>query len=130
LADCYFCDYRTNGEKILFENKYAVCIMGNEPVLVDSCVIIPRAHKENPFDLTPEEWAATKDLLDKIKVFLDEKCSPDGYNLGWNIGCIGGQEIFHSHLHVIPRYHDEPYAGFGVRHWLKMDENKRPQTSF
>lgn len=126
LDECYFCNYKTNGEKILFENKYAVCIAGDEPVLIDSCVIIPKAHKETPFDLSHEEWLATKDLLDKIKTYLNEKCSPDGYNLGWNSGCIAGQTVFHSHLHVIPRFTDEPYAGFGIRHWLKMDENKRP----
>lgn len=126
MVDCYFCNYKANGEKILFENEHAVCIAVNEPVLIDSCVIIPKTHKETPFDLTQEEWLATKDLLDKIKMYLDEKCSPDGYNLGWNIGRVAGQTVFHSHLHVIPRHNNEPYAGFGFRHWLKMKENKRP----
>jgi diadenosine tetraphosphate (Ap4A) HIT family hydrolase len=126
LVDCYFCNYKTNGEEILFENEYAVCITRDEPILIDSCVIIPKAHVETPFDLTHEEWLATKELLDKVKMYLDKKCSPDGYNLGWNIGSVGGQTVFHLHLHVIPRYKDEPYAGFGIRHWLKMEENKRP----
>lgn len=122
---CYFCNYKTNREKILFENEYAACIAGYEPVLIDSCVIIPKAHKETPFDFTYDEWFAIKDLLDKIREYLDGKCSPDGYNLGWNVGGAAGQTDFHAHLHVIPRFKDEPYAGFGIRHWLKAEENKR-----
>jgi len=32
----------------------------------------------------------------------------------------------HAHLHIIPRYKDEPFSGKGIRHWLKSDENMRP----
>jgi diadenosine tetraphosphate (Ap4A) HIT family hydrolase len=50
---------------------------------------------------------------------------PQGYNIGWNVGSVGGQEIFHAHLHIIPRYEDEPLAGKGIRYWLKQPQNKR-----
>ena len=126
MDGCYCCNYKNNKDKILFENAHAACIAVTNPVLIDSCVIIPVAHKQSPFDLSPEEWAATKDLLDRVKQYLDEKCQPDGYNLGWNIGPVAGQTEFHSHLHVIPRFRDEPFAGKGVRYWLKKKENKRP----
>jgi diadenosine tetraphosphate (Ap4A) HIT family hydrolase len=56
---------------------------------------------------------------------LDQKFRPDGYNLGWNCGIVGGQEVFHAHLHIIPRFKDEPYAGRGIRYWLKQESNKR-----
>ena len=128
MNDCYCCNYRTNKDKILFENEYAVCVTVDDPVLVDSCVIIPKEHKTSPFELSLDEWVSTKDLLDKVKKYLDEKCCPDGYNLGWNIGRVAGQIVFHAHMHVIPRFSDEPFAGFGIRHWFKMDENKRPSA--
>ena len=56
---------------------------------------------------------------------VDKKYHPDAYNVGWNCGEVGGQHIMHAHLHVIPRFNDEPYAGKGIRHWLKGTENKR-----
>jgi lincosamide and streptogramin A transport system ATP-binding/permease protein len=43
-------------------------------------------------------------LLHEVKAYLDNKYKPQGYNVGWN---VGGQEIFHAHLHVIPRYESE-----------------------
>ena len=126
MKECYCCNYKKNKDKILFENDRAVCIAVSDPVLIDSCVIIPIAHKQSPFDLTAEEWAATKELIDKAKQYLDDKCHPDGYNLGWNVGLVAGQIEFHSHMHLIPRFNDEPYAGFGIRHWFKSEENRRP----
>ncbi|MBT6905700.1 MAG: HIT domain-containing protein, partial [Gemmatimonadetes bacterium] len=51
-----------------------------------------------------------------------------GYTIGWNCGATGGQTVFHMHRHVIPRFADEPYTGQGIRHWLKRNENRRPNT--
>jgi len=69
----------------------------------------------------------TRHVLAIAKQLIDAKYKPDGYNLGWNVGEIGGQYVFHSHLHVIPRFADEPFAGKGIRHWFISDENERPQ---
>ena len=60
---------------------------------------------------------------------LDSKYSPDGYNLGWNCGDAGGQDVFHAHLHIIPRHADEPYAKRGIRNWIKREENRRPKRT-
>jgi histidine triad (HIT) family protein len=100
----------------------------DEKVLKGSGVIIPKVHRETVFDLTSEEWQASYELLQKVKIYIDEAFQPDGYNIGWNMGRAGGQEIFHAHMHVIPRYGDEPLAGKGIRFWLKQPENTRPKT--
>jgi histidine triad (HIT) family protein len=55
---------------------------------------------------------------------MDERYHPDGYNVGWNCGAVGGQIAMHAHLHVIPRFRQEPYAGRGIRYWLKQPENR------
>lgn len=61
----------------------------------------------------------------RAKALLDERLNPDGYNLIWNVGPIAGQEVAHVHLHLIPRFHDEPLAGRGARWHLKQPENRR-----
>jgi len=129
MEPCIFCTYKDRpNEGILFENNWCVCLgqYQLEKVLIGSCVIIPKAHKVTVFDLNAAEWAAIKELLDQVKVYLDEKYSPDGYSVGWNCGAVGGQTVFHAHLHIIPRYADEPYAGRGIRSWIKREENRRP----
>ena len=128
MKSCIFCNYKNDKKgTFLFENHYCVCIEQPEPILIGSCIIIPKAHKVTVFDLSAKEWEATKQLIDKVKSYLDEKYNPDGYNVGWNCGEAGGQDVFHAHLHIIPRYADEPYAGRGIRNWIKREENKRPQ---
>jgi diadenosine tetraphosphate (Ap4A) HIT family hydrolase/8-oxo-dGTP pyrophosphatase MutT (NUDIX family) len=127
MEQCIFCNYKNNdNETVLFENDFCVCLdQYHENILIGSCIIIPKAHKVTVFDLSYEEWEATKKLVDKVKNYLDLKYKPDGYNVGWNVGAAGGQDVFHAHLHIIPRHADEPRAGNGIRYWIKQKENKQ-----
>jgi diadenosine tetraphosphate (Ap4A) HIT family hydrolase len=123
--ECPFCPPAVAAEQTVLENALCRFLQMPEPVLTGAGIIVPRAHRETVFDLTPAEWAATYDLLQQVKALLDARHVPAGYNVGWNSGAAGGQHIFHAHLHVIPRYADEPLAGKGIRHWLKQPENRR-----
>ena len=109
----------------MLQNELCYFLQREEPVLIGSGLIIPKRHCRTAFDLDAEEWQATYHLLHEAKELLDEKYRPDGYTLGWNCEAMAGQEIFHAHLHIIPRYADEPLAGRGIRYWLKQDNNRR-----
>lgn len=123
---CPFCDLDESGrQRVVLENEHCLFLQEPQEVLVGSGLIVPRAHRETVFDLTAEEWAATLALLHEVKALLDAQHAPQGYNLGWNSGAVAGQEVFHAHLHVIPRFADEPLAAKGIRYWLKQPENKR-----
>jgi len=120
-------------ENIKFENElvYAVPAIDSDGKVLDkalkgSYVVIPKSHVKTPFDLSELEWADTKRMIDTVKWHLDEKYKPDGYNLGWNVGRVAGQTVEYAHLHIIPRFADEPFANIGIRYWLKKDENTRP----
>lgn len=121
--DCPLCD--PSESDIVIENRNCLFTQKHQPVLVGSGLIIPRAHRETIFHLTREEWDDTFELLSQAKILLDETYGPDGYNIGWNCGAVAGQEIFHAHMHVIPRHADEPFAGRGIRWWLKQEGNRR-----
>jgi diadenosine tetraphosphate (Ap4A) HIT family hydrolase len=123
---CPFCyPQKLENTRIVLENAHCLFLQAPQEVLIGSGIIIPRAHRETVFDLTEAEWAGTFDLLKQAKALLDAEYAPGGYNVGWNNGSVAGQEVFHVHLHVIPRYADEPLAGKGIRYWLKQPENKR-----
>jgi diadenosine tetraphosphate (Ap4A) HIT family hydrolase len=125
MSACPFCSNSVKRSEIVLENELCLFLQRDEPVLIGSGLIIPRAHRETAFDLTSTEWNATQSLLQEVKMYLDHEFQPAGYNLGWNCGAAAGQEVFHAHLHVIPRYEDEPYVGKGIRYWLKQEANKR-----
>jgi len=109
----------------LLQNKLCHFLQRTEPILIGSGLIVPKRHCRTVFDLTVEEWQATYQLLQEAKKLLDENYHPNGYNIGWNCEANAGQEIFHAHLHVIPRYVDEPLAGRGIRYWIKQEANRR-----
>lgn len=125
MINCEYCYIDLAYQRVVLENKSCMYLQLLEPEIVGSGIIIPKPHRETVFDLTEEEWNDTYLLLKKIKKQIDEEFKPDGYNIGWNSGAVGGQHIFHAHLHVIPRFADETYAGKGIRYLFKSKENKR-----
>ncbi|WP_297452951.1 HIT family protein [Persephonella sp.] len=99
---CPFCNIPE--ENIILKNDLCYAIYDKYPVTKGHMLIIPYRHFDNYFDGTKEEKIAFVDLIDKAKELLDQKFSPDGYNIGVNIGKTAGQTIFHVHIHLIPRY--------------------------
>jgi diadenosine tetraphosphate (Ap4A) HIT family hydrolase len=112
--------------EIILEN--ALCFfLADSSEIPGSGMILPKGRRETVFDLTRDEWNATFDLLLEVKSRFDSMLEPDGYNIGWNVGPVGGGHIPQAHLHVIPRFEDEPFAGRGIRWWFKQPENARVQ---
>ena len=111
-----------------FENDSMIAVKSNNlknNTLIGSYVIIPKSEVGSPFELSDKEWADSKSLMLEVKNYIDKKYAPDGYNIGWNIGKVAGQEVAHAHMHIIPRFADEPFAGKGLRYWFKQPENIR-----
>ncbi|MGP4060156.1 HIT family protein [Halobacillus sp. H74] len=126
MAECILCAPEKDEEqRILFENESCYYVQKDQRILKGSGLIVPKSHRTTVFELSEKEWLDTQSLLHQVKEWLDDTMQPDGYNIGYNCYETGGQHIFHAHLHIIPRFEDEPHAGKGIRHWLKQEENKR-----
>ena len=84
------------------------------PVSDGHALIIPFRHFSNYFDATQHEKNAIWSLVEDVKHEIRQEHSPDGYNIGVNIGRAAGQTIPHLHVHIIPRYEgdmDDPKGG-------------------
>ena len=99
---CLFCNIKESG--LADENTLAYASYDTYPVSEFHCLIIPKRHVKDYFELTNNEVIACNDLIKKIK---DEILSKDslvrGFNIGTNIGKISGQSVLHCHIHLIPR---------------------------
>lgn len=124
--ECPYCTLRDPEQEVVFRDALVLFLRDRrfQGALKHSGVIIPVAHRETVFELEDDEIVATFRLLARVKAWMDTEFSPDGYNIGWNCGRIGGQDLFHAHLHVIPRFRQEPLAGKGIRALLKSDANR------
>ena len=100
-------------------------------MLPGSGIIVPKAHRASPFDLTAEEWAATHELPLRAKAAQDDRLAPDGYFLSWTSFPASVEDVprMHAHLHVVPRFNDEPLRDGGGRVGIKGATNRRPNPS-
>ena len=114
MPDCRFC--LANQLLIdvpLFRLNYFFILGSIEPNRPHQAMIVPYRHIETPFDLEIEEWAEMNEALSVTKRHL-ENANPDGFTLGWNVGGVAGQDVFHAHLHVIARFSGEHSEGLGI----------------
>ena len=110
---CLFCNIKDSG--LVNENELAYASYDTYPVSDLHCLIIPKRHVKDYFDLTDEEVIACNALIKLIKKEIELKdLSVVGFNLGTNAGQIAGQSILHCHIHLIPRRKgdvDNPQGG-------------------
>ena len=108
--DCLFCGI-VAGEvpaQIVDSDEHTVSFMDINPATRGHALVVPRAHSADLTEVSDDDLARTtvaaRRLADRIRAAL----APDGFNLLNSCGAAAWQTIFHFHLHVIPRYDDDP----------------------
>ena len=99
---CLFC--KTKNEDIIDENEFAYATFDSYPVSSLHCLIIPKRHVKDYFELSEEEVTGCDQLIKKIKSRVEnDDETVKGFNIGINSGKVAGQSIMHCHIHLIPR---------------------------
>lgn len=115
-SDCSFCNPGSKSEFIT-ESAMVYSILDRFPVTNGHALVIPKKHIPNYFDLSVNRQQSIWIVVNRVKEILEERYKPEGFNVGFNVNEPAGQSIFHTHIHVIPRYSgdmDNPKGG--VRH--------------
>ncbi len=126
MSDCLFCRLVAgDGEvSVVEEAERTVTFMDIQPVVRGHVLVVPRTHATYLADLDPEDGAEVFVAGQRVAAALRAsslRC--EGVNLFLADGEAAGQEVFHVHLHVIPRYEGD---GFGLR--LPDDYSIRPRA--
>jgi histidine triad (HIT) family protein len=127
MSNCIFCKI-VNGEipaAKVFENEHVMAFLDISQVTKGHTLVIPKVHKENLFELTPD---IAKNLFESVPAIanaLKEEYKPLGLNLVNNNGEQAGQTVYHFHMHLIPRYGQGD--GFGAV-WKSNTSDYTPQT--
>ena len=99
---CLFCNAKESG--IAAENQFAYASYDSYPVSDFHCLIIPKRHVKDYFEMSDEELLACNDLITEIKnEILAKDKTVKAFNIGTNAGKMSGQSIMHCHIHLIPR---------------------------
>jgi len=119
--DCIFCAIligETEGSFVAASDR-AVAFLDILPVAPGHTLVVPRRHAVGLADLDPEDGAELFRLGQRIATAQWELGLATGVNLFLADGSVAGQEIWHAHLHVIPR---QP----GDRVTLRVDYDPPP----
>lgn len=121
--DCIFCKI-VAGEipcSKIYEDELFIGFLDIKPIHKGHALIVPKKHFENIFDTPAVESAAIYGAAMRAAQAVKDATGCDGINIIQNNGADAGQEVFHSHLHIIPRYKNdglkidrihEEYSGF------------------
>jgi histidine triad (HIT) family protein len=108
--DCLFCKI-VAGEipsTRVDEDDRTVAFMDINPATRGHALVIPREHYRDLHDVPPEELAATVVAAQRLAGRIRDRLGADGINLLNSCGAAAWQTVFHFHVHVIPRYEDDP----------------------
>lgn len=117
-GNTYFSPFLVGEEtrELIVETATVFSFYDKFPVSKGHSLIVPKRLVSNYFDLTLKEQTACWIVANKVKAILQEKYNPDGFNIGINVNAEAGQTIWHSHIHIIPRYKgDVEYPRGGIR---------------
>lgn len=106
---CLFCEKsksKTDARNLVIaRGRSAFCMLNLFPYNNGHAMVAPYRHVGDVSALTPEEWLEIWRLSDDLLRRMRKVFSPDGFNLGINLGRAAGAGIpGHLHLHVVPRW--------------------------
>ena len=121
-ADCELC----RPENLLIQGSLAYVRYDTNSLSPGHVLVVPRRHVASYFDMTVQEKAEILALLDRAQTKIAADHSPDGYNIGVNIGRAAGQNRMHVHVHLVPRYSGDVHdPSGGIRCILRRSDDTR-----
>jgi histidine triad (HIT) family protein len=108
--DCLFCKI-VAGEvpsTRVHEDERTIAFMDINPGTRGHLLVIPREHATDLRDIQAEDLHAVVDVGQRLARTMEERLGADGVNLINSCGRAAWQTVFHFHLHVVPRNHDDP----------------------
>lgn len=109
---CIFCAIVAGDApaQIIDSDEHTVAFMDINPATRGHALVVPRAHSRDLMEISDEDLArvnaAARRLARRMADTLDP--APDGFNVLNSCGAAAWQTVFHFHVHVVPRYADDP----------------------
>lgn len=107
--DCIFCQI-SNGldsASFVYEDEQIFGILSLDQPNPYKVLIIPRSHVESVYDLSEKQAADIFRATVKVSRAIREASNCEGLNLVQSNGRVAGQDVFHFHMHLIPRFEND-----------------------
>jgi len=114
MEDCIFCKIinKEIPSNMVYENDKIFAFLDNNPVNKGHTLIVPKGHYvdmlETPDDVLGDMMTRAKKIAEAVL----KGVKADGFNTAMNTKPAAGQVVFHTHMHIIPRFEND-----GFKHW-------------
>jgi diadenosine tetraphosphate (Ap4A) HIT family hydrolase len=114
MAECVFCEIvteRTNPELAIFENEFVIgqISLHQKPGNHGHVLVLPKRHVPNIYELPDELNAPLMSALRLLSVAVKKAFAAEGVQIRQNNEPAAGQDVFHLHFHIIPRYEGDRF---------------------
>jgi histidine triad (HIT) family protein len=109
-GDCLFCGIIA-GEvpaQVVDSDEHTVAFMDINPATAGHALVVPRRHASDLMDVSDDDLEHTMRAARRLARRMDTALQPDGFNILNACGRAAWQTVFHYHVHVVPRYEDDP----------------------
>ncbi|TPE36394.1 HIT family protein [Streptococcus xiaochunlingii] len=109
VSDCIFCKI-VAGEipaSKVYEDDHFLAFLDISQVTPGHTLVIPKKHARNLLEMTPDETAYLFNIVSRVTKKVEGTTQPQGMNIISNMEEIAGQSVFHTHVHILPRYSQE-----------------------
>jgi histidine triad (HIT) family protein len=94
--------------QVVAEDERTVAFMDINPATRGHLLVVPREHSRDLLEVASEDLSATALAAQRLAVRVSQRLGADGVNLLNSCGQAAWQTVFHFHIHVIPRYREDP----------------------
>lgn len=110
MNDCLFCGIVSGDvpSQTIDSDEKTVAFMDINPATPGHALVIPRKHSADLLEIEAEDLDATAEAAQRLARRMKEALDADGVNVLNACGSAAWQTVFHFHLHVIPRFEDDP----------------------
>lgn len=108
--DCLFCGIVAGDvpAQIVDSDEHTVAFMDISPATRGHALVVPREHSPDLIEISDSDLERTLLAARRLARRMEETLEPDGYNILNSCRPAAWQTVFHFHLHVVPRYEDDP----------------------
>jgi histidine triad (HIT) family protein len=119
---CPFCEVVSGRrrQEIVHADEAVVAFLCEPPATWGHTLVVPRTHRRDIWEIEPDEATAAMLVAWRLSQVMRDGLGATGVNLRQNSGERSGQDVWHFHLHVVPRYEDDtvlPGCVWGVPPW-------------
>ena len=109
-SDCLFCGIVDGSipSQTVDSDERTVAFLDVSPATPGHALVVPRKHSADLLEIEPDDLTATVLASQRLARRMEEVLDADGINLINACGAAAWQTVFHFHIHVVPRYVDDP----------------------